>query len=167
MSILDSTFPDRQSKTLEKSFPPDLLSLNEILQVSLKKAQVLVDKAQLVIRCENLPLIQADYNEMVRLFDDLISTILIQSPNTTRLFLYVDYEEDNSDIIDMTIKPGFKRYIIKFHTNITTHEHWKIANSQTLSNCKQILSRHSGNLAVHDISSTGCLFSLLLPGKID
>jgi aminopeptidase C len=167
MSIFDSTFPNRNYNTLEKSFLPGLLSLNEVLQESLKKAQAQVDKAQLIVRCENLPLVQADHGEMVRLFDDLIAMILNQPPNTTRLFLYVDCEENNSDMIDMTLQPGFKKYTIKFHTNITTHEHWKIINNNALINCKQILSRHNGNLAVHDISSTGCLFSLSLPGKIE
>jgi len=167
MTILDSTFPDNNYKTLEKNYPPPLLSLNEVLQESLKKAQLQVDKAQLIIRCETLPQIEAGYDDLVNFFENLLSTILNQPPNTTRLFLYIDCEEDNSDVIDMTIKEGFKRFIIKFHTNITTHEHWKLVNRETLINCGQILSRHNGNLAVNDIGSTGCLFSVLLPGKIE
>lgn len=167
MSILDSTFPNRNYQTLEKDFLPALLSLNEVLQESLKKAQAQVDRAQLIVRCESLPWVLAERSEMIRLFDDLISMILNQPPNTTRLFLYVDCEEDNNEIIDLTVKSGFKNYLIKFHTNITTHEHWKLVNNQTLSNCKQILSRLGGNLVVHDVSSTGCLFSLTLPGKIE
>jgi len=167
MSILDSTFPYRNYSTLEKNYPTDLLSLNDILQESLKKAQAQVDKAQLIVRCESLPLIKADHDEIVTLFDDLIGMILNQPPNTTRLFLYIDCEESNSDVIDMTMATGFKKYTIKFHTNITTHEHWKLVNSQTLINCKQILSKHNGNLVVNDISSTGCVFSVSLPGKFE
>jgi hypothetical protein len=168
MSIFDSTFPKRNYKALEKSIlPAGLFSLNEILQESLKKAQAQVDKAQLIVRCESLPVVQADHSEIVKLFDDLIAMILNQPPNTTRLFLYIDCDEDNNDIIDMTLHPGFKKHLIKFHTNITTHEHWKILNNDTLINCKQILSRHNGNLMVHDVSSTGCLFAVSLPGKIE
>lgn len=167
MTILDSTFPNGSHKTLEKNFLPGLLSLNEMLQESLKKAQTQVDKAQLIVRCESLPFIQADHDEMVRLLDDLIGMILNQPPNTSRLFLYVDCEETDTDLIDMTIKEGFKKYLIKFHTNITTHENWKLVNSQALMNCRQILSRHNGNLVVNDVSSTGCLFSVSLPGKLE
>lgn len=167
MSIFDSTFSDRNYKTLEKSFLPSLLPLNEILQESLKKAQAQVDRVQLIVRCESLPMIKADHDEMIKLFDDLISMILNQPPNTTRLFLYVDCEEDRSDIIDMSLSEEYRRYVIKFHTNITTHEHWKLVNSQTLANCRQILSRHNGNLVVNDVSSTGCLFSVSLPGKFE
>ena len=93
--------------------------------------------------------------------------ILNHHPQTSRLFLYVDCEEDSGDIIDMSLEEGFKRYNIKFHTNVTTHDKWKLANSQALINCRQVLSNHNGTLVVNDISSTGCLFTVLLPGKIE
>ena len=166
MTTLDSKFSSKNYNTLEKKHAPGLLSLSSILQESLKKAQVQVDKTQLIVRCETLPIIKADHDEIVTLFNDLIGMILNQPPNTTRLFLYVDCEAD-SDAVDMALNEDFKRYTIKFYTNITTHEHWKLMNSQTLINCKQILSRHNGNLVVNDISSTGCLFSVSLPGKFE
>jgi len=169
MSILDSTFPNGSLKTLEKKYHPNdgLLSLNDIIQQSLKKAQTQVDKAQLIVRCEALPRIKAEREEMVKLFDDLLSMILNCPPTTTRLFLYIDCEENATDVIDMTLSEGFKYYAVRFHTNITTHDHWKLVNSQALINCKQILSRHNGNLVVNDISSTGCVFSVSLPGKFE
>lgn len=168
MSILDSTFPNRKYNTLEKKhLHHGLLSLNEVLQQSLRKAQALVDKAQLIVRCETLPRVNADYDEMVKLFDDVLGMILNHPPNTSRLFLYIDCVEDSNDVIDMTLGDGLKRYVIRFHTNITTHDNWKLVNSQQLINCRQLLSRHNGNLAVNDISSTGCLFSVSLPGKIE
>ena len=167
MSIPDSAFPDGNYNTLERKQLPGLLALNEVLQESLKKAQVQVDKVKLVVRCETLPLIVADHDEMVKLFDELLGMILNHPQDATQLFLYINCEEDTTDIIDMTLEEGLRRYCIKFHTNITTHDNWKLVNSQGLVNCKQILSRHNGNLAVNDISSTGCLFSVLLPGKIE
>lgn len=166
MTIFDSS-SNKNDNTLEKKHLPCLLSLNDVLQESLKKAQFQVDKAQLIVRCESLPQVKTDHDEMVKLFDGLLGMILNQPPNTSRLFLYVDCEEDTGDVIDRTVKEEFKKYIIKFHTNITTHEHWKLVNSQTVTNCRQILSRHNGNLAVNDISNTGCLFSVSLPGKIE
>ena len=167
MTILDSKFPETNYNTLEKKHLPGLLSLNDLLQESLKKAQAQVDKVKLIVRCESLPHIKADYEEMIKLFDDLLGMILNHPPNTSHLFLYIDCEEDTSDLIDMTLEKDLKRYFIKFHTNIITHDNWKLVNSQALINCRQILSRHNGNLAVNDISSTGCLFSVLLPGKIE
>lgn len=167
MSIFDSTFSNRNYDTLEKKYLSGLLSLNGVFQESLKKAQVQVDKVQLIVRCETLPQVKADYIEMAKLFDDLLGMILNYPPNTSRLFLYIDCEEAASDVIDMDMEDGLKRYIIKFHTNIITHNSWKLVNNQALINCRQILSKHNGNLAVNDISSAGCLFSVSLPGKIE
>lgn len=167
MPVIDSTFPERNPNTLEKKHFTGLVSLNEVLKESLKKAQAQIDNVQLIVRCETLPQIKTDVAEMVKLFDDLLGMILNYPPKATRLFLYIDCEEDNSDIIDMTLEEGHKRYLIKFHTNITTHESWKLVNSQALINCRQILSRLNGNLAVNNISNTGCLFSVSLPGKFE
>jgi len=167
MSIPDSAFPDRKYNTLERKHISGLLSLNEVVQASLRKAQAQVDKVKPIVRCETLPLIVAHYDEMVKLFDELLGMILNHPPEGTRLFLYIYCEEDTSDIIDMTLEAGLSRYCIKFHTNVATHQNWKLVNSQGLTNCGQILSKHNGNLAVNDISSAGCLFSVLLPGKIE
>ena len=167
MSIPDSTFPDRGQEILPRKHIAVPVPLNDVLQESLRKAQVQVDKVKLIVRCETLPLVIAEHGEMVKLFDQLLGMILNHPPDAARLFLYIHCQEDNSDIIDMTLDEGVKRYCIKFHTNITTHDNWRLVNSQGLINCRQILSRHNGNLAVNDIGSTGCLFSVLLPGKIE
>jgi len=167
MTVLNSEFPKGNYNTLEKKYLPVLLPLNEVLNESLKKAQAEVDNLQLIIRCESLPQIKADRDEMVKLFDHLLNMILNHPPQTSRLFLYVDCEEEANDIIDMTVEEGYKRYAIKFHANVTTHDNWKLVNSQALINCRQILSNHNGTLAVNEISSTGCLFSVSLPGKFE
>ena len=167
MSVLDSTFPNREYNALSKKNGAGLLALNDILKQSLKKAQAQVDRVQLIVRCEILPLVKAGHEELSKLFDDLLGTILNHPPNGSRLFLYIDCEEDNTDTIDMTLKEEFKRYSIKFHTNITTHDNWKLINSQALINCRHTLSRHNGSLLVNDSSSTGCLFSVSLPGKLN
>jgi len=167
MSVVDSTFPNRDHNTLPKKQNPGVLSLNQVLKESLRKAQKQVDNLQLIIRCEELPHITATHDEIVRLFDDLLGMILNHAPKSSRLFLYVDCEEETGDTIDLSVEEGIKRYLIKFNTNISTHDNWKLVNSQALVNCKQILSRHNGNLIVNDISSTGCLFLLSLPGKFE
>lgn len=167
MSILDSTFPNRSFDTLPKKYSHGLLDLNIVLKASLKKAQSQLDHLELIVRCEALPQIKADHEEIMKLFDDLLGMILSHPPQTSQLFLYVGCEEDSGDVIDMTLEEGLKRYTIKFHTNVTTHENWKLINSQCLVKCRQILSRHNGNLAVNEIRNTGCLFSVSLPGKIE
>ncbi|MGZ3975597.1 MAG: hypothetical protein ACXVMI_15110 [Flavisolibacter sp.] len=168
MSTPNSKFHDsRNFNTLENKYIPEFLSLNQVLQVSLKKAQAQVDRVKLIVRCETLPHVKAAQDDMVRLFDGLLGMILNSGQGNPRLFLYIDCEEDTSDLIDMNLGPDLKRYFIRFQTNIVAHDNWKLVNSQSLIGCRQILSRHNGNLAVNDISSSGCLFSVSLPGKIE
>jgi hypothetical protein len=45
----------------------------------------------------------------MELFDVLLRMILNHPPQTSRLFLYVDCEEDFRDVIDMTLEEDFKR----------------------------------------------------------
>ncbi len=159
---VNSPIPERDFSTLGIKQVYAFVSLNEILKECLKKAQARVDNLQMIIRCEHLPKVLASRDEMMQLFEDLLAVILNHRQlGATSLFLYVDCEED-----DVGLEPH-KRYCIKFHTNITTDEDWKLSSMQILSNCRQILSKYNGTLAVNDISSAGCLFSLSLPGKIE
>lgn len=167
MSVLDSTFPNRNYNTLRKKYPDSFVSLNNVLKESLKKAQTGVNHLQLITRCEALPKVKAEYGEIMKFFDGLLGMILNSAPQTSKLFLYVDCEEALINKMEMDTEEGMKRYIIKFHTNISTHDNWKLVNSQTLASCKQILSNYNGTLAVNEISRTGCLFSFSLPGKIE
>jgi hypothetical protein len=167
MSILDSTFPNRNYNTLLKVDPDNFVSLNNVLKESLKKVQARVDHLQLIIRCETLPQIKAEHGEMVKLFDGLLGMILNSAPQISKLFLYVDCEEVSDHAREMNSQEGLKRYVIKFHTNVSTHDNWKLVNSQALATCRQILSNYHGTLAVNEISRTGCLFSFSLPGKIE
>jgi signal transduction histidine kinase len=167
MSVIDSTFSEQGYNTIKNSQVPALISLNDLIKETLRRAQSEVDSVQLIVRCETLPQVKADRDGMLKLFDELLGMILKYPPKSSRLFLYVDCEEDASDLIDMNLEEGFKRYSIKFFTNIITHDTWKLVNSQALIHCRQILSNHNGNLVVNDISSTGCLFSVQLPGKIE
>lgn len=159
---VNSLIPEGDFSTLGIKQFYAFVSLNEILKECLKKAQARVDNLQLIVRCENLPKVLATREEMMQLFDDMLAVILNHRQLAARsLFLYVDCEEDDAGM------GPHKQYCIKFHTNITTDEHWKLGSMQTLSNCRKILSKYNGTLAVNDISSAGCLFSLSLPGKIE
>jgi len=167
MSILDSTFPNRNYDTLPKKYPDSFVSLNSVLKESLKKVQGRVDHLQLIIRSETLPHIKADHGDMIKLFDGLLGMILNSAPQTSKLFLYVDCEEVSDPARGMNLQEGLKRYVIKFHTNVSTHDNWKLVNSQALAICRHILSNYHGTLVVNEISKTGCLFSFSLPGKIE
>jgi len=167
MSVSDSTFHDKNiDAVFQKLSGNNMLSLNYVFKESMKKSQAQANNLQIIVRCENLPYIKGSHIEIARLFDMLLDMILGNPPHNSKLYLYVGCEEDTTDIIDTRFE-GSRQYLIKFYTNCATHEHWKVLNSQSLINCKQILSNHHGNLVVNNISSTGCLFTIALPGKFE
>lgn len=154
----ESIFPTQQYNTENLPQTPSL-HLNDVFKASMKKAQEEVKNLQVIVRCESLPQIEGSYQEMLTLFDHLLGMIVHYPPKNSRLFLYVDCEEETNDCNNE------KRYLIKFNTNIAVPENWKVINSQALINCRQILSDHNGTLMVNNISSAGCLFIVSLPGK--
>jgi len=167
MSVSDSTFPNKnRDAAIFHQASMNTLSLNQVFKESMKKAQAQTGNIEMIVRCENLPNVKGNYTEIVQLFDLLLAMILNNPPQNSKLYLYVDCEEEVTDIIDLHFE-GAKQYLIKFYTNITTHDHWKVLNSQSLIDCKQILSNHHGNLVVNNISSTGCLFTISLRGKFE
>lgn len=161
MPVNESTLPTQGTET-ENSNTTSPLSLNDIFRESMKKAQAQTGNLEVIVRCENLPQIQGNYNQMVELFDNLLSMILNHSPIGSRLFLYIDCEEDAERSTEKE-----KHFLIRFNTNIAAAENWKVINSQALINCKQILSAHNGSLVVNNISSAGCLFIVSLLAKTE
>jgi hypothetical protein len=137
------------------------LSLNDLFNERMRKAEAEFEHAGLVVRCECLPQISGYREEMTRLFDSLISMILNHPSKPAKLFLYVDCEENKEG----KQQPDLFNYLIKIHTNLTTNDYWKAQNREALAACERILILHKGSFAAHNISNTGCLFSISLPGK--
>lgn len=160
MSITEFTRNDTSGTV--PSTQLSFLSLNDLFNERMRNAQAECEHTGLVVRCECLPQISGYREEMIRLFDSLISMILNHPSRPAKLFLYVDCDENKETGKQLTDPIN---YLIKIHTNLTTNDNWKIQNREGLSACERILILHKGSFAVHNISNTGCLFSISLPGK--
>jgi hypothetical protein len=139
------------------------VSLNEVWRQSLKKNEVLLRNASVTVRCELLPQVEGDPRQFQTLFDRLVSLILNHPPVGSRLFLYVDCQEE---ILE---KDGaeLKKWTLRFSTNIPASEEWRQAHQPVLQECEQIVARHNGEFTVNRIQNTGCLFVMNLYGKTD
>lgn len=160
MSVTDSAVPNREYD-LSSVNAASMLSLNELFKESMKKVQSRTGQANVIFRCEQLPLIQGDREGLIRVFDALTNAIMSALPADSKLFLYVDCAEDRSDEEG---QEG-KRYQIRFHTNITTSDQWRALNQSSFALCQRILSDHNATFVVNNINNTGCLFSITVPGK--
>lgn len=167
MSFTQLVFPEKEYNIINPSPVSNMLSLNEIFRESIKKAQSAVDSLDSIVRCENLPLVRGNYEQVTQLFDRLLEMIFRHSAKGSRLFLHVDCTEYTGEAADPFLEKETRRYLIKFHTNIATSESWHTANNDAIAVCKQILSELNGNLVVNSVSSTGCLFAVTLPGKFE
>ena len=90
-------------------------------------------------------------------------------PANSKLFLYVKCvrEKVDSDVMDLRIAGGSALYKIEIYSNITTDKNWEIMYQDKLAECSLQATNISGSLSFSPIVNTGCLFSLMLPGKIN
>lgn len=167
MSFSESVFPEKDFHSINPSPVNNMLSLNEVFTESMKKAQAAVNSLHSIVRCENLPVVRGNYEQVTQLFDRLLKMIFSHPPGSSRLFLYVDCTEYTGEAADPFLEKEIRRYLIKFHTNIAISKSWHTANKDAITICKHILSELNGNLVVNSVSSTGCLFAVTLPGKFE
>jgi hypothetical protein len=141
------------------------IDLGEIVQQSLQKF-TLEKKSNIITRCETLPLVETNRGLITGAIESIIHMISSHSPEGSRLFLYIDCDEENSGKVDPELLNGFKRFRIRFHTNIDTTGSWRILHQKTIEDCKVALAQCNAGFAVNEIKSTGCLFSISLLGKM-
>jgi hypothetical protein len=158
MIVTDSPIPERRIE-IKNFHPVTMLSLNEIFRESMQGAYAYPD---IIVRCETLPQIKGNRQEILNLFRMLTKMITSNRPAGPRLFLYVDCSEE---IREAGQEQDFKNYQVRFYTNITAADEWRIANSAALSDCERIVANHKGKFQVNNIYNTGCLFTISLAGK--
>lgn len=139
--------------------------LNEVMQQSLQQFQSGTRNLNVIVRCERLPVIEADQKAIAKVFDSLVQMISNHPPPGSKLYLYVDCEEERQQQDPETLYVG-KRFFIRFHTNITTSEEWKAEYCRVLEECALTLQQFGAGFTVNEIKNTGCLFSISLSGKL-
>ena len=147
-------------------YPLTMLSLNDIFRESMRKIQPFFAQIKIIVRCENLPVIKGNQDDMSRVFEEMIRVIFRYSRTTSRSFLYIDSKEDEAGFEDDIIPEGFKKYTIKFRTNITLNENWEEVRNELLTKFRLVFSMHNAKFQVNKPGHTGFLFSISVPGKI-
>ena len=145
----------------------ETVDLNKTIQTVLKKYTG-DQQNSFILRCDKLPVAKGKNDQLFRLFDALIQMIVNHPPIKSKLFLYIKCKEENiqSNVIDLRMTRDVKLFKIDFHTNITTTPDWETFYQIKLKECTLLASQNGGGFSFYPISNTGCLFSILLPGKI-
>ena len=161
MSSTDFAFPGNDTGFVIQRAGFTTISLNQLFKAALKKIQDASQRAEIIVRCESLPDVEGNSQQLSLFFETLLGLILEPSMNTGKLFIYLHCEEDKRYL------PGnnSKTYHIRFHTNLGCDQSWKERTEKSVMLCRQILTDHGGSFMVNNINNTGCLFSIILPGK--
>jgi len=139
-----------------------MLSLNEVFKESMRMLQSEVGRSRAIVRCDNLPQVKGNKQDMTQAFEELIRMIMSTPAPDGRLFLYLDCAEMNgAEVLD----EGFKSFTIKFRTNILPGKNWEASHKEALEKCRNIFSLHQAVFHVNSNNTNGCLFSISLPGK--
>jgi len=160
MSVTDSTLSSQGHDIAPHVHLVTLLPLNDLFKESMRQAQVRCGTANVVLRCEPLPFVRGNREEMIQLFDALTNSIFSARPTGSKFFLHVDCTQ-----VDEPADDGFRQVQIRFHTNITSDAAWRKTNEGALANCTRILTLHGAVFAVREVKDNGCLFSITIPGK--
>lgn len=139
--------------------PPHNINLNELISAVLLPYQKRGRNHDLAVRCDSLPLTFGDPAALEHVLSELVRLIL-KHPVSGRKFLHIFCEEDKS----VSNQPD--RFILQFHANLIIDEQWKQLHMESILALQAILEKTNSRLIVHEIFTTGCVFSISLPGKL-
>lgn len=132
------------------------VSFNEVIQSALQKFAHLVQNGSVIVRCEQLPHVYINGSELQQLTTNLLSVVLTKEAEGRKQFLH----------INCRYVPNDGNFEVQFKTNFKTELKPNSTEKHLLDECEKILQRHGGMLRITCEAGEGCLFSILVPGKI-
>lgn len=161
MSFTEFSAPEKGASTESGRQRFTEFSLNEIFTEELKLIQEEMSSSHLVIRSESLPDIRGEVLLIRQCLRTVLRLILEHAGTGSRIFLHIYCEEEKAQ------KDKARYYHVRLQSNISIDPDWKLRHRNELALCHQIISLHDGHFSVNNITHTGCLFSIILPGKPD
>lgn len=143
-----------------------LVNMSEVVQHHLLSRRTQLEAMQVIIRFDALPHISGNREDVSALLSHIFNSILESPPAGTKLFIYIRCEKDKSEVMDLSLPEGFQQYCILVYTNIVADEAWQLAQLPVLTDMQQRATRLNGTFAYYSITKTGCLYQLVLPGKL-
>ena len=143
-----------------------LVNMNEVVQHHLLSRRTQLEAMQVIIRFDALPHISGSREDASALLSHVFNSILESPPVGIKLFIYIRCEKDKSEVMDLSLPEGFQQYNISVYTNIVADETWQLVQQPVLADMQHRATRLNGSFAHYSITKTGCLYQLVLPGKL-
>jgi PAS domain S-box-containing protein len=148
----------------------EMVDLNEVVKTVLSNLRVKIEETEAQIKINSLPVLPADKNAMIRLFQNLLqNAIKYQAPNRKPM-VEVNSIQKNTHW-SFTVQDNgigipanaFNRIFQMFQRLHSPDEYE--GTGMGLAICKKIIDIHNGNIWVESIPGTGSVFYFTLPAQ--
>ena len=145
--------------------------LDKVFDDVLFNMEIPIEENNVIITKEPLPKINADYSQMVQVFQNLISNaIKYRRQETPQIQIFSqkqDYKwqfsiKDNG----IGIKPDYFEQVFQIFRRLHTHDEYK-GTGIGLAITKRIIERHNGNIWVESEPGKGSTFHFTIPETIE
>lgn len=134
---------------------------NLVLQKALQQSGH-TGRDHLILRCDDLPSVYGQEEDLQRLFSCLLQMILEKQDTLQKLFLHIHCTAEEQVV---TTPSRSNYYSIQFSTSVSPSAEWLLASEQYIADATVILKALGGSFVVNQEANGSCLFSVSLPGK--
>ncbi|HYO20889.1 MAG TPA: hypothetical protein VER36_00700 [Flavisolibacter sp.] len=117
-------------------------------------------RSEIVLRCDELALLQGSEEAIGTAFSQLLQMIIDEREAGKKLFLHITCAKQTEAMLT-----GGQRFLIRFHANITLHASWMEEADRRINSIASLLLPYGGSLLVNQLKNAGCVFCITLPGK--
>lgn len=152
--------------TREKPF--EKVNLNEALDVVKINLKVMIEQSNAVVNVKKLPTITGDYNQMIQLFQNLISNAIKYRDKKVVPIINISCSRVNGEhefkVTDngIGIAPEYHERIFQVFQRLHSRAEYE-GTGVGLAICKRIVDRHGGKIFVESVPSEGSTFVFTLP----
>ncbi len=156
------------SRVNTRQKPFENVNLNEVLGVVKINLKVKIDETQAIVNYKKLPIVKADLNQMIQLFQNLIANgIKYRNPDTIPVIDIAYAKVDNFIEIRVTdngigIAPEYHERIFQVFQRLHSRAEYE-GTGVGLAICKRIVDRHGGKIRVESEKGEGSVFIFRLP----
>jgi hypothetical protein len=162
MATVNPLIPETEGNVLNEVNRDIKVDLNEVVtQVLLPYQKASGRNTDFIVRCELLPSVFIDSNQLKFVLNELIRMIA-HHPLAGKKFLHISCEKENAS----AAHSGREYYRINIHANLERDDTWRQLHHESILSLQQVLLPYNARLIDYEISTSGSLFALSLPGKL-
>lgn len=154
------------SRIQTKGKPFSLVDLNTVLENVTKNLSLQIKESNASIEIDKLPEVFADENQMIQLFQNLISNSIKFSLESPRIYITSVFENGNFvfSVKDegIGIESQYFDRIFKIFQRLNPRDQFK-GTGIGLAICRRIIDRHEGNIWVESVPEKGSTFFFTIP----